>query len=157
VLLSVLDRSRTRLGEPDGQALHNTIARARRAEDLGYHRFWVAEHHAVPGIASGAPAVLLAAIGQVTSRIRLGSGGVMLPQHQPFVVAEQFRMLEGLHPGRIDLGLGTSLGFTPAVRRALRREEVSSDEIDRDIRELLDYLASSARITARPATDPVPV
>jgi len=157
VLLSVLDRSRTRLGEPDGQALHDTIARARRAEDLGYHRFWVAEHHAVPGIASGSPAVLLAAIGQVTSRIRLGSGGVMLPQHQPFVVAEQFRMLEGLHPGRIDLGLGTSLGFTPAVRRALRREEVSSDDIDRDIRELLDYLASSARITARPTTDPVPV
>ena len=157
MILSVLDRSRTRAGDPDGRALHDTLARARRAEELGYHRFWVAEHHAVPGIASGAPAVLLAAIGQATSRIRLGSGGVMLPQHQPLVVAEQFRMLEGLYPGRIDLGIGTSLGFTPAVRRALRRDEISDDEIDGDIREVLDYLASRAPITARPKTDPVPV
>lgn len=157
MILSILDRSRTRAGEPEGRALRDTIARARRAEQLGYHRFWVAEHHAVPGIASGAPAVLLAAIGQVTSRIRLGSGGVMLPQHQPLVVAEQFRMLEGLYPGRIDLGLGTSLGFTPAVRRALRRETVSPDEIDCDIREVLDFLGSRAPITARPKTDAVPV
>jgi luciferase family oxidoreductase group 1 len=157
VILSVLDRSRTRAGDPEGQALHDTIARARRAEELGYHRFWVAEHHAVPGIASGSPAVLLAAIGQATSRIRLGSGGVMLPQHQPFVVAEQFRMLEALYPGRVDLGIGTSLGFTPAVRHALRREDISPDEIDGDIREVLDYLASRAVITARPKTEPVPV
>lgn len=157
MILSILDRSRTRAGDPDGRALHDTIARARRAEELGYHRFWVAEHHAVPGIASGAPAVLLAAIGQATSRIRLGSGGVMLPQHQPLVVAEQFRMLEGLYPGRIDLGIGTSLGFTPAVRRALRRAEISEEEIDGEIGEVLDYLASRAPITARPKTDPVPV
>ena len=111
----------------------------------------------MPGIASGSPAVLLAAIGQVTNRIRLGSGGVMLPQHQPFIVAEQFRMLEGMYPGRIDLGLGTSLGFTPAVRKALRREEITPEEIDRDIREVLDYVASREAITARPKTDPIPV
>ncbi len=77
-----------------------------RAEALGYHRLWAAEHHAVPGVASGAPAVVLAAAASKTSRIRLGSGGVMLPHHQPLVVAEQFLMLESLHPGRIDLGLG---------------------------------------------------
>lgn len=111
----------------------------------------------MPGIASGSPAVLLAAIGQSTSRIRLGSGGVMLPQHQPLIIAEQFRMLEGLFPGRVDLGVGTSLGFTRAVRTALRRAEISPDEIDHDLRELLDYLGSRAPITARPRTDPLPV
>lgn len=154
---SLLDRSRTRAGQPDGQGLHDTIARARWAESLGFHRFWVAEHHAVPGVALGAPAVLLAAIGQVTESIRLGSGGVMLPQHQPLVVAEQFRMLEALHPGRIDLGVGRSLGFTPAVRRALRREEAAVDDFEAELGELLDYLDDSAEVTARPATGPVPV
>src|SRR5690554_3116059 len=101
--VSLLDRSRTRAGEPDAAALHRTIARAARAETLGYHRFWVAEHHGVPGIASGSPGTLLAAVGAATSTIRIGSGGVMLPNHAPFVVAEQFLMLEALYPGRIDL------------------------------------------------------
>src|SRR5690606_11973130 len=93
-----------------------------RAEALGYHRFWVAEHHGVPGVASGSPAVLLAAVGAATDSIRVGSGGVMLPNHPPFVVAEQFLMLEALYPGRVDLGVGRSLGFTASVRDALRAE-----------------------------------
>jgi luciferase family oxidoreductase group 1 len=155
--LSLLDRSRTRAGHPDGQALHDTLARARRAEELGLHRFWVAEHHAVPGIASGAPAVLLAALGQATQRIRLGSGGVMLPQHQPLVVAEQFRMLEALHPGRIDLGAGRSLGFTAPVRRALRREAASAADFEADLAELGGYLTDAGALTARPVTGPIPL
>ncbi len=118
--LSLLDRSRTRVGRPEAEGLTGSIERAVNAERLGYERFWVAEHHAVPGIASGSPPVLLAAIGARTDRIRLGSGGVMLPHHQPLVVAEQFLMLEALHPGRMDLGLGRSLGFTAPVREALR-------------------------------------
>lgn len=155
--LSLLDRSRTRAGRPDGEALNDTIRRAERAEALGFHRFWVAEHHAVPGIASGSPAVLLAALGRATDRIRLGSGGVMLPQHQPLVVAEQFRMLEALNPGRIDLGIGSSLGFTPAVRRALRRERTSTQEIEDDLRELVAFLDDEAEVTARPKTGRIPV
>ena len=115
VRLSLLDRSRTRVGEPDAAALSHTVERAQRAEELGYHRFWVAEHHAVPGIASGSPPVLIAAVAARTERIRVGSGGVMLPNHQPLVVAEQFAMLEALYPGRIDLGVGRSLGFTHQV------------------------------------------
>ncbi|MGI6878129.1 MsnO8 family LLM class oxidoreductase [Microbacterium sp. gxy059] len=155
--LSLLDRSRTRRGQPEGAALRQTIVRAQRAEALGLERFWVAEHHAVPGIASGSPAVLLAAIGQVTERIRIGSGGVMLPQHQPLVVAEQFRMLEGLFPGRIDLGAGRSLGFVPAVRRALRREGATSEEFADDLAELRAFLHDDADVTARPAVGPVPL
>jgi len=154
---SLLDRSRTRAGQPEGQALHDTVARARRAESLEFERFWVAEHHGVPGVAGGSPAVLLAAIGQVTQRIRLGSGGVMLPQHQPLVVAEQFRILEALYPGRVDLGVGRSLGFTPAVRRALRREEASMDDFEADLLELRDYLDDAATVTAHPVASPAPI
>ncbi|RYJ06918.1 MAG: LLM class flavin-dependent oxidoreductase, partial [Actinomycetales bacterium] len=98
--LSLLDRSRTRSGRPEGEGLTGSVERAAHVEALGYDRFWVAEHHAVPGIASGAPAVLLAAVGAATSTIRIGSGGVMLPNHQPLVVAEQFLALEALNPGR---------------------------------------------------------
>lgn len=154
---SLLDRSRTRVGQSDGQAVHDVIERARHAEDLGYHRFWVAEHHAVPGIASGSPAVLLAALGQVTDRIRLGSGGVMLPQHQPLIVAEQFRLLEALYRDRIDLGIGRSLGFTAPVRRALRQEDQEPEDYANDLRELLGYLEDTGAVTARPVTNPVPV
>ncbi|WP_166532182.1 MsnO8 family LLM class oxidoreductase [Blastococcus xanthinilyticus] len=156
--LSLLDRSRTRAGSPEGTALRHTVERAVAAERSGYARFWVAEHHAVPGIASGAPAVLLAAVGERTTTIRLGSGGVMLPQHQPLVVAEQFLMLAGLHPGRIDLGLGRSLGFTAPVRRALRRSGDEPDTFADDIAELRGYLERTAPVTARPVTEaPVPV
>lgn len=150
VLFSILDRSRTRVGTADASALTATIDRAIHAEKLGYHRFWVAEHHAVPGIASGSPPVLLAAIGARTSRIRLGSGGVMLPNHQPLVVAEQFLMLEALYPGRIDLGLGRSLGFTEPVRRALRRDRDEPDTFAADIEELHGYLNGTGDVTARP-------
>lgn len=158
VRLSLLDRSRTRAGHPDAEALTGTIERAVHAERVGYERFWVAEHHAVPGIASGSPPVLLAAIGARTSTIRLGSGGVMLPHHQPLVVAEQFLVLDALHPYRLDLGLGRSLGFTPPVRRALRGEpDVAEhpDTFEDDLRELRGYLEGTAPVTARPALDHV--
>ncbi len=146
--LSLLDRSRTRAGRPEAEGLTGSIERAVNAERLGYERFWVAEHHAVPGIASGSPPVLLAAIGARTNRIRLGSGGVMLPHHQPLVVAEQFLMLEALHPGRIDLGLGRSLGFTAPVREALR--DHGPDTFEDDLRDLRAYLDGDAAVTARP-------
>lgn len=152
--LSLLDRSRTRAGEPDAQALRHTVERAVRAEELGHHRFWVAEHHAVPGIASGSPPVLVAAIAGRTSRIRVGSGGVMLPNHQPLVVAEQFAMLEALFPGRVDLGVGRSLGFTGPVRRALR--STGADTFADDLAELRSYLDGTAPVTARPRLDRPP-
>jgi luciferase family oxidoreductase group 1 len=151
VKLSLLDRSRTRAGHVDAEAIEATVARAVHAEQLGYERFWVAEHHAVPGIASGTPAVLLAVVGDRTSSIRIGSGGVMLPLHQPLVVAEQFLVLDALHPGRVDLGLGRSLGFTAPVRRALRRDLDAADSFEEDLLELRGYLEGSAEVTARPA------
>ena len=155
VLFSLLDRSRTRSGMDDASALRHTVDRAVHAEKIGLHRFWVAEHHGVPGIASGAPAVLAAAVAASTSHIRVGSGGVMLPNHQPLIVAEQFLMLESLFPGRIDLGVGRSLGFTEPVRAALRSEH--ADTFEEDIAELSAYLDGSAPVTARPVTAPPPV
>lgn len=133
------------------------MERAVHADGLGYHRFWVAEHHGVPGIASGSPPVLLAAIGARTSRIRIGSGGVMLPNHQPFVVAEQFAMLEALHPGRVDVGLGRSVGFTEPVRRALRSGPQETDTFADDIAELRSYLDGSGPVTVRPAVSAPPL
>lgn len=153
--LSLLDRSRTRAGETDAAALAGTAARAVQAERLGFGRFWVAEHHGVPGVAGAAPAVLLAALAARTSTIRLGSAGVMLPHHQPLVVAEQFATLTAFAPGRIDLGLGRSPGFTPPVRRALRETE---RHFPADIAELRAFLDGTAEITAHPRpAAPVPV
>ncbi|WP_120005367.1 LLM class flavin-dependent oxidoreductase [Nesterenkonia muleiensis] len=154
--LSLLDRSRTRAGYPEAAALRHSVERAAAAEALGYHRFWGAEHHAVPGIASGSPAVLLAAAGAHTSRIRLGSGGVMLPHHQPLVVAEQFLMLEALYPGRVDLGIGRTLGFTEPVRRALRQETDDVEQFSADIAELRSFLEREAPVTARPVAATMP-
>ncbi|AGZ40946.1 MsnO8 family LLM class oxidoreductase [Actinoplanes friuliensis] len=155
VRLSLLDRSRTRSGETDGAALRGTVARATRAEPLGYHRFWVAEHHGVPGIAGAAPAVLLAAVAGATREIRLGSAGVMLPHHQPLVVAEQFATVSAFAPGRVDLGLGRSPGFTPPVRRALRQ---SDSDFAADLAELRDFLTGTAEITLHPQPeDPIPL
>ena len=154
--ISLLDRSRTRVGRGEQTALADSVERAVAAEGLGYHRFWVAEHHTVPGIASGAPAVLLAAIGQRTARIRLGSGGVMLPNHRPLVVAEQFLMLEALTPGRVDLGLGRSLGFTAPVREALGRLEASPEEFAEEVGQVRDLLEGTAALTARPVADEPP-
>jgi luciferase family oxidoreductase group 1 len=156
--LSLLDRSRTRAGRPEAEGLTGSIERAVSAERLGYERFWVAEHHAVPGIASGSPPVLLAAIGARTSRIRLGSGGVMLPNHQPLVVAEQFLMLDALYPGRIDLGVGRSVGFTAPVREALRADLDATDTFEEDVDELRSLLRGDAAVTAHPVAEaPVPM
>lgn len=155
--VSVLDRARTRTGESDAAALTATVERAVRADALGLHRFWVAEHHAVPGIAGSAPAVLLAAIGARTHRIRLGTGGIMLPNHAPLVVAEQALTLESLFPGRVDLGLGGSLGFTAPVRRALGRTTLRDGEYAAQLREVLRHLHGEADVTARPRTPPPPV
>lgn len=156
VPISLLDRSRTRQGERPGAALHRSMERAQRAEELGFHRFWVAEHHAVPGIASGSPPVLMAAIAQRTARIRVGSGGVMLPNHAPLVVAEQARMLEALAPGRIDLGLGRSLGFTAPVRQALRVSSYRPEQFADDLAELEAYLTDEGPVTVMPAGVPAP-
>ncbi|MEU8607741.1 MsnO8 family LLM class oxidoreductase [Actinoplanes sp. NPDC048791] len=155
VRLSLLDRSRTRSGETDGAALRGTVARATRAEQLGYHRFWVAEHHGVPGIAGAAPAPLLTAVAAATTMIRLGSAGVMLPHHQPLVVAEQFATVSAFAPGRVDLGLGRSPGFTAPVRRALRQTD---GDFAADLAELRDFLTGTAEITLHPQPDgPVPL
>jgi len=156
VPLSLLDRSRTREGEDHAAALRATVQRAQRAEEFGLRRFWVAEHHAVPGIASGSPPVLIAAVAARTNRIRVGSGGVMLPNHQPIIVAEQFAMLQALHPGRIDLGLGRSLGFTAPVREALGVTRYPPERFEREIGELIDFLTGSGPVTAMPVLSEVP-
>jgi len=148
VVLSLLDRARTRAGEPEPAALTGAVERAVRVEQLGYERFWVAEHHGVPGIAGAAPAVLLAAVAGRTTRIRLGSAGVMLPHHQPLVVAEQFATLSAFAPGRVDLGLGRSPGFTPPVRRALR--SAGGADFAADLAELRAFLAGTAEVTVHP-------
>lgn len=137
--LSILDRSLVRRGRSPAQSLRRTVEFAVDAEALGYHRFWVAEHHGVPGVAGTAPTVLAAAVASATSRIRVGTGGVMLPNHQPLVVAEQFGVLESLFPGRIDMGLGRSIGFTSAVRKALGHGRESADRFDNLVAELLGY------------------
>lgn len=156
VELSLLDRSRTRVGEPEAAALAHTVGRAVAAEASGYRRFWVAEHHAVPGIASGSPPVLMAALGARTASIRIGAGGVMLPNHRPLVVAEQFLMLEALYPGRVDLGLGRSPAFTAPVRRAMRQVEGEPDRFEADVRELLSYFDGTAAVTAHPVSAAAP-
>ncbi|HEY3736315.1 MAG TPA: LLM class flavin-dependent oxidoreductase [Jatrophihabitans sp.] len=121
VPLSLLDLAPVSSSGDTTEALQHTIEIARHAEDLGFTRFWVAEHHGMPGIASSAPAVLIGAIASATSRIRVGSGGVMLPNHAPLVVAEQFGTLAALYPARIDLGLGRAPGTDPRTMAALRR------------------------------------
>jgi luciferase family oxidoreductase group 1 len=136
---SVLDRALIRSGQRPAEALRETVDFARRAEGLGFHRFWVAEHHGVPGVAGSAPTVLAAAVAQATARIRVGTGGVMLPNHRPLVVAEQFGVLESLFPGRVDMGLGRSVGFTGAVRRSLGVEKEAAGRFAEQLTELLGY------------------
>jgi len=137
VPLSVLDLAPIPAGGTAGEALRATIAYAREAERLGFTRFWVAEHHGMPGIASSSPPVLIAHIAEATSRIRVGSGGVMLPNHTSLVVAEQFGMLEALHPGRIDLGIGRAPGTDQATAAALRHR--GPDEFPRQLTDLLGF------------------
>jgi luciferase family oxidoreductase group 1 len=138
VPLSVLDLAPVSTGMTPGDALRATIELAQHAEKLGYHRLWVAEHHNMPGIASSAPPVLIGHIAAATDSIRVGSGGVMLPNHTPLVVAEQFGMLEALHPGRIDLGIGRAPGTDPATAAALGHR--NPEEFPRYLTDLLGFL-----------------
>jgi luciferase family oxidoreductase group 1 len=150
---SVLDRSRTREGHTDAEALRDTVGLARELEALGYHRVWVSEHHGVPGVAGSAPTVLAAAVAGATRTIRVGTGGVMLPNHRPLVVAEQFGVLESLFPGRIDMGLGRSVGFTGGVRKALGRGKDDAEDFEAQLGELLGWFrgTSPTGVHARPA------
>jgi luciferase family oxidoreductase group 1 len=145
VALSILDLAPVSSGSTPADALRSSIELARLADELGFGRYWVAEHHNMPGIASSSPAVLIAHLAQATSRIRLGSGGVMLPNHSALAVAEQFGMLEALHPGRIDLGLGRAPGTDGLTARALRRGagHEAADEFPRQLGELMGYFAGS--------------
>jgi luciferase family oxidoreductase group 1 len=126
--LSVLDLAMVRDDATTGEALAETTTLAQTADRLGYHRFWVAEHHNMPTVASTSPPVLIAHLASATDRMRIGSGGVMLPNHSPLVVAEQFAMLEALYPGRIDLGIGRAPGTDRATMAALRRHSPGTEE-----------------------------
>lgn len=144
--LSVLDLSPILEGGDAAQSFRNTLALARHAEQLGYRRFWLAEHHGMPGIASAATSVLIGHVAGGTSKIRVGAGGIMLPNHSPLVIAEQFGTLEALYPGRIDLGLGRAPGSDQATARALRRNLSSDpDEFPRDVIELMDFMSDEPR------------
>ena len=144
VRFSVLDLSPVSSGSSVGDALRSSMALATRADALGYNRYWVAEHHNMPGIASSSPAVLLAHLAMVTSRIRLGSGGVMLPNHAPLAIAEQFGMLEAIHPGRVDLGIGRAPGTDPLTARALRGTRLAeSDDFVARLGELFAFFRGS--------------
>jgi luciferase family oxidoreductase group 1 len=161
VPLSVLDLSPVAAGTTAGQALRQTTQLARRAEELGYQRFWVAEHHNMPSIASSAPAVLIAHLAASTATIRVGSGGVMLPNHAPLVVAEQFGTLEALHPGRVDLGIGRAPGTDQRTALALRRtvEGLSAEQFPAELATLIDFFSGAderAGILAMPGRGDMP-
>src|SRR5213595_3428708 len=138
--LSILDLSPIVEGGDAGQSLRNSLDLARYVEALGYRRYWMAEHHNLPGIASAATAVALAHVAAGTTSIRVGAGGIMLPNHAPLMVAEQFGTLAALHPGRIDLGLGRAPGTDPLTMRALRRNlNATVDDFPQDVLELMAY------------------
>ncbi len=138
--LSVLDLSPVPEGSSPGDALRNSADLARHAEALGYARFWMAEHHNMPGIASAATAVALAHVAAATSTIRVGAGGIMLPNHAPLLIAEQFGTLAALHPGRIDLGLGRAPGSDQIAARAIRRNLAADEnQFPQDVMELMRY------------------
>jgi luciferase family oxidoreductase group 1 len=137
--LSVLDLAPVVEGSTTREALHNSLDLARHAEKLGFNRFWLAEHHNMPGIASAATAVVIAHVAAGTSTIRVGAGGIMLPNHAPLMVAEAFGTLAELHPGRIDLGLGRAPGTDQATMRALRRYMGGADSFPQDVQELLGW------------------
>ena len=154
VPLSVLDVAPVAAGASSGDALRATTDLARAVERMGYHRFWVAEHHNMPAIASSAPAVLIAHLAAATSTMRIGSGGVMLPNHAPLVVAEQFGTLSALHPGRIDLGIGRAPGTDQSTALALRRtvEGLSAEQFPQELAELINMFTGEQprRIVATP-------
>lgn len=150
--LSVLDLSPIVEGGDAAQSLRNSLDLARHAERLGYRRYWLAEHHNSAGIASAATAVVIAHVAGGTSTIRVGAGGIMLPNHAPLVIAEQFGTLEALHPGRIDLGLGRAPGTDQTTTRALRRSVAAADTFPEDVLELRGYLSDESRIPGVYAT-----
>jgi luciferase family oxidoreductase group 1 len=156
VPLSVLDLCPVPAGESTGEALRRSVDLARHAERLGFTRYWVAEHHNLPGIASSAPAVLVGQLAAATSGIRVGSGGVMLPNHPPLTVAEQFGTLEALHPGRIDLGIGRAPGTDRETARALRRsaDGLPAADFGRQLAELRAYFAGQRVASEGAADDP---
>lgn len=163
--LSVLDQSPISEGSTGSQALQNSVALARRCEALGYHRYWVAEHHGTPMLACASPEVLIAAIASATSTIRVGSGGVMLPHYSPLKVAENFSMLSGLFGGRIDLGVGRAAGTDPTTTFALQRDrrQAAPDDFPQQLAELIAYLRDEmpaghpfARLTLLPGRPETP-
>ena len=142
--LSVLDLSPVPEGSSTGQALRNSIDLARHAEALGYRRYWMAEHHNMPGIASAATSVALAHVAVATHTIRIGAGGIMLPNHAPLLIAEQFGTLAALHPGRVDLGLGRAPGSDQIAARAMRRNlSADVDQFPSDVVELMSYFRAA--------------
>ncbi|HNP58060.1 MAG TPA: LLM class flavin-dependent oxidoreductase [Gordonia sp. (in: high G+C Gram-positive bacteria)] len=152
VPLSILDLAQVGRGETVGESLAHSTRLAQYADTTGYHRIWYAEHHNMSAIASAAPAVLVAHMAAHTERIRLGAGGVMLPNHSPLTIAEQYGTLAELHPGRIDLGLGRAPGGDQATFAALRRTHQAADEFPRDVVELQAYLRDSSRVPGVRAT-----
>jgi luciferase family oxidoreductase group 1 len=152
VPLSILDLAPIGEGESARHSFEASVALAQLAERLGYRRVWYAEHHNMPAIASSATSVLIAHVAAHTERIRLGAGGIMLPNHAPLTIAEQFGTLETLHPGRIDLGLGRAPGSDQQTMRALRRDPASADTFPQDVLELQGYLTGQSRIPGVDAT-----
>jgi luciferase family oxidoreductase group 1 len=144
--LSLLDLAIVHRGDEPRDALDGCVALAQQAERAGYHRVWYAEHHNMESVASSAPAVLIAHVAAHTSSIRLGAGGVMLPNHAPLTIAEQYGMLATLHPGRIDLGLGRAPGSDQITMRALRRDHTAADTFPQDVLEVQGYLRGASRI-----------
>src|ERR1700687_4805806 len=153
VPLSILDLSPIVEGGDAGQSLRNSLDLARHVEALGYGRYWMAEHHNLPGIASAATAVALAHIAAGTTSIGVGAGGIMLPNHAPLLIAEQFGTLAAMYPGRIDLGLGRAPGSDQNTMYALRRDPRSAESFPQDILELQGYLRGNSVV---PGVDAVP-
>lgn len=153
VPLSILDLAFIGGGETARDSLMGSVALAKEAERSGYRRIWYAEHHNMSAIASSATSVLIAHVAANTERIRLGAGGIMLPNHSPLTIAEQFGTLETLHPGRIDLGLGRAPGSDEVTMRALRRDPRSAESFPRDVQELQGYLSDVSRV---PGVDAIP-
>src|ERR1700749_4876149 len=151
--LSILDLAPIGRGETASESFAVSVALAQLAEELGYERVWYAEHHNMPTIASSAPSVLIAHVGAQTQSIRLGAGGVMLPNHAPLTIAEQFGTLAAMYPGRIDLGLGRAAGSDQNTMFALRRDPQSADTFPQDVLELQGYLTGHTRV---PGVDAVP-
>lgn len=149
---SLLDLSPVPEGQTAGNAIANTISLAKAAETAGYHRYWLAEHHNMPGIASAATSLIIAQVAAATKTMRVGAGGIMLPNHAPLIIAEQFGTLATLYPGRIDLGLGRAPGTDMATARALRRHMAPEDSFPQDVQELIGYFGKDdmAKVRAVP-------